>query len=172
MSKLEELTKGTSVRGVLPDGLVTVVSSPEAIYQSLRRRRERLEKRLREEQLLKRGADVRLDANAGLPGYVPRDVSSEKLAYDVESSIPETGRLRFIEVKGRVVGASTVTVTSGEIRTALNKPDDFILAIVQIDGDATTPRYVWQPFQREPDFGVTSVNYDLDELLERSEEPA
>src|SRR6516164_9262232 len=35
-----------------------LASSPEAIYQSLRRRRERLEKRLREEQLLKRGDEV------------------------------------------------------------------------------------------------------------------
>ena len=34
-----------------------LASSPEAIYQSLKRRRERLEKRLREEQLLKRGAE-------------------------------------------------------------------------------------------------------------------
>jgi superfamily II DNA or RNA helicase len=34
-----------------------LASSPEAISQSLRRRRERLEKRLREEQLLKRGAN-------------------------------------------------------------------------------------------------------------------
>src|SRR5215468_10950465 len=33
-----------------------LVSSPEAIYQSLRRRRERLEKRLRELELMKRGA--------------------------------------------------------------------------------------------------------------------
>ena len=105
-------------------------------------------------------------------GYVPRDVSAEKLGYDVESSIPNTGRLRFIEVKGRVVGASTVTITSGEIRTALNKPDDFILAIVQIDGEATTPRYIRQPFQREPDFGVTSVNYNLNELLARAGDPS
>ncbi|MGA2068052.1 MAG: helicase-related protein [Thermoguttaceae bacterium] len=105
-------------------------------------------------------------------GYVPRDVSAEKLGYDVESSIPNTGRLRFIEVKGRVVGAGTVTVTSGEIRTALNKPEDFVLAIVQIDGEAATPRYIRQPFQREPDFGVTSVNYDLGDLLHRAEEPA
>ncbi len=36
-----------------------LASSPEAIFQSLRRRRERLEKRLREEQLLKRGEEVR-----------------------------------------------------------------------------------------------------------------
>jgi hypothetical protein len=105
-------------------------------------------------------------------GYVSRDVSAEKLGYDVESSIPNTGRLRFIEVKGRVAGARTVTITSGEIRTGLNKPDDFILAIVEIDGEATTPRYVRQPFQREPDFGATSVNYDLSELLARAGEPS
>ena len=41
-----------------------LASSPEAIYQSLRRRRERLEKRLREEKLLQRGADAGLDAAA------------------------------------------------------------------------------------------------------------
>ena len=35
-----------------------LASSPDAIYHSLRRRRERLEKRLREEKLLKRGAEV------------------------------------------------------------------------------------------------------------------
>jgi hypothetical protein len=32
-------------------------------------------------------------------------------------------------------------------------------------------RYVRRPFRREPDFGVTSVNYDLAELLARAEEP-
>ena len=37
-----------------------LASSPEAIYQSLRRRRERLEKRLRAEELLQRGAQVRV----------------------------------------------------------------------------------------------------------------
>ena len=30
--------------------------------------------------------------------------------------------------------------------------------------------YLRQPFQREPDFGVTSVNYKLDELISRAEE--
>jgi hypothetical protein len=55
----------------------------------------------------------------------------------------------------------------------LNKPDDFILAMVEVEGDAArTPRYVRRPFQREPDFAATSVHYDLGELLARSEEPA
>src|SRR5215475_9393347 len=44
-----------------------LASSPEAINQSLRRRKERLEKRLREEEQLQRGALANLDAAATLP---------------------------------------------------------------------------------------------------------
>src|SRR5271157_4817649 len=105
-------------------------------------------------------------------GFEPRDVSEENRGYDVESVIPGTGKLRFIEVKGRVVGARTVTVTKNEILTALNKPDDFILAIAVIDGESVDLRYVRKPFAREPDFGATSVNYESDALLALSEEPA
>src|SRR5690606_25527705 len=42
-------------------------------------------------------------------GYEPVDREHEKLGYDIESRVPGTGRLRFIEVKGRVAGADTVT---------------------------------------------------------------
>ncbi len=106
-------------------------------------------------------------------GFVPKDVSAEKRGYDIESAIPSTGRLRFIEVKGRAKGARTVTITKNEILTALNKPDEFILAVVSTEGDHTEePQYIRTPFQREPDFAVTSVNYDLGELLQRAEEPA
>jgi superfamily II DNA or RNA helicase len=105
-------------------------------------------------------------------GFEPHEISGEKRGYDIESRVPGTGRLRFIEVKGRVVGAQTVTITKNEILTALNKPDAFILAVVLVDGGAATPWYIRRPFQREPDFGVTSVNYDLEELLARAESPA
>ena len=67
-------------------------------------------------------------------GYVPRDVSDQNLGYDVESSVPGTGTLRFIEVKGRIAGAKTVTITKNEILTALNKPDEFYLAMCLVDG--------------------------------------
>ncbi|GIX27873.1 MAG: hypothetical protein KatS3mg123_1754 [Burkholderiales bacterium] len=68
---------------------------------------------------------------------------------------------------------TTITVTKNEILTSLNKPDDYILAIVEfLDGEQTRTHYVRQPFRREPDFGVTSVNYALTELLARAEEPA
>ena len=102
-------------------------------------------------------------------GFEPRDVGAQKIGYDVESRNPADGSLRFIEVKGRVKGAATVTVTKNEILTALNKPEQFILALVEVDENATTVRYVRTPFVREPDFGVTSVNYNLKELWVRAE---
>ncbi|MEZ5318341.1 MAG: DUF3883 domain-containing protein [Vicinamibacterales bacterium] len=86
--------------------------------------------------------------------------------------MPGTGKLRFIEVKGRVSGADTITVTRNEILYSLNKPDDFILGIVEFhDAERHTVHYVRRPFQREPDFGVTSVNYDFAELLAKAETP-
>ncbi|GIK15171.1 MAG: RNA helicase [Planctomycetota bacterium] len=105
-------------------------------------------------------------------GFVPRDVSEQNLGYDIESAIPNTGLLRFIEVKGRVRGARTVTITKNEILTALNKPDEFILAIAVIDQDRADVRYVRKPFEKEPDFKATSVNYDLSALLAQAQEPA
>jgi len=105
-------------------------------------------------------------------GHDPHDVSAAKLGYDIESRDGHAGSLRFIEVKGRQMGAEAVTITRNEILTALNTSDGFILALVEIDGSkASAPRYVRQPFTREPDFGVTSVNYNLNQLLVASEEP-
>ena len=51
-----------------------LASSPEAIYQSLRRRRERLENRLRELELLQRGGAVALDVNGTTPTLDLEDV--------------------------------------------------------------------------------------------------
>jgi hypothetical protein len=124
-------------------------------------------------------------------GHEPKDVSAQKCGYDIESKVPSTGRLRFIEVKGRIEGAETVTVTKNEVITALNKPQDFLLALVMVpqlaesllengskvgelggvyEGGNHSPcqiRYVLEPFRKEPDFGACSVNYDLQELWER-----
>jgi hypothetical protein len=105
-------------------------------------------------------------------GFEPVDRESEKLGYDIESRVPGTGRLRFIEVKGRIEGADIITVTKNEILYSLNKPDDFILALVEFASDGGhRVRYLRRPFQREPDFGVTSVNYDFAELLARASDP-
>lgn len=105
-------------------------------------------------------------------GYEPVDREFEKVGYDIESRIPGTGRLRLIEVKGRISGARTLTVTRNEILYSLNKPDDYILAIVEFFDDGShNVHYIRRPFQREPDFLVTSVEYDFAGLLARAEEP-
>ena len=106
-------------------------------------------------------------------GYDPVDRETEKLGYDIESRIPGTGRLRFIEVKGRITGAQSITVTRNEILTSLNKPDDFILAVVEfLDEQEHRVHYLRRPFQREPDFDVTSVNYDFAGLIARAGAPS
>jgi len=120
-------------------------------------------------------------------GYLPRDVSAQKRGYDIESEMPATGDLRFIEVKGRIIGAQTVTVTRNEIVTALNDRERFLLALVAVPpgpefgaedvfrmretggqyGAGCVVRYVRQPFRRYPDEAVSSVNYDWRSLWER-----
>ena len=105
-------------------------------------------------------------------GFEPTDREFERLGYDIESRDPVTGQLRFIEVKGRVSGAETVTVTHNEIIYSLNKSEAYLLAIVEFFHDgAHAVHYVLQPFRREPDFGVTSVNYNFEKLLQRSFQP-
>lgn len=107
-------------------------------------------------------------------GYLPHDVSGAKIGYDVESSIPKELRkgeisLRFIEVKGRTKGATSVTVSKNEILTGLNKPEEFILAIVEVDGTQTHTIYLKKPFRNAPDFTATSVNFDIMDLVQNAE---
>ena len=76
---------------------------------------------------------------------------------------------RHIEVKGRAKGSTTITVTRNEVLYGLNQHDKFVLAIVLVDGDSVEgPFYVRKPFTQEPDWAVTSINLDLDQLLARS----
>jgi superfamily II DNA or RNA helicase len=106
-------------------------------------------------------------------GCEPRDASTENRGYDVESRYPkghpQAGQLRFIEVKGRVKGAATVTITKNEMLTAFNKPDAYILAVVLIDdGKADAPVYLSRPFTQEPEFGVAAVTFKLADLLSKA----
>ncbi len=108
-------------------------------------------------------------------GFDPTDREFERLGYDIESRAGG-GRLRFIEVKGRVAGADTVTVTKNEILTSLNKPEDFILALVEfLDHERHKVRYLRHPFGRSgitTDFNGASVDFPFADLLGRAEDPA
>jgi superfamily II DNA or RNA helicase len=109
-------------------------------------------------------------------GFEPTDREFEKLGYDIESRVSGTGRLRFLEVKGRVTGADFVTVTKNEILTSLNKPDDFILAMVEfLDDESHRVHYLRHPFERSGvtmDFNGASVDFPFKDLLTRAGEPS
>lgn len=110
-------------------------------------------------------------------GHKVTDVGAEKCGWDVTSRPPANadGSIkpdRHIEVKGRVKGQSTITVSRNEIIYGLNQSDKFILAIVIVDSDSHEgPFYIKNPFTIEPDFGVASVNYDLGDLLSKAVKP-
>jgi hypothetical protein len=106
-------------------------------------------------------------------GFVPVDVGDENRGYDIESR-DASDRLRLIEVKGRVRGAETITVTRNELLCGLNAQETstYILALVEVeDGRASEPRYVRRPFDREPGSDVVSVNCALRRLLARATTP-
>jgi hypothetical protein len=103
------------------------------------------------------------------------DVSMQKCGWDITSYPPTINGVqpdpRHIEVKGRVQGADTVTVSYNEVVYACNQGDKFILAISVVgDHDVVDgPYYLRTPFDREPGWGVSSVNYNLRDLLSRAQ---
>ena len=86
-----------------------LASSPEAIYQSLRRRRERLEKRCREEELLKRGAEVRIDWHKDVPSLSEDDLEDLEDAPDEEVENTED----------RVVDLASAAQTIAELKAEI-----------------------------------------------------
>jgi hypothetical protein len=103
------------------------------------------------------------------------DVSQDKCGWDLTSYPPEVDgkqpEVRHIEVKGRIKGMDTVTVTHNEILYAFNQRDKFLLAIVLVgENDSVDgPYYIRNPFDREPGWGVASVTYRLRDLMTKAQ---
>jgi len=117
MNRAERLAAaGEGRRGSVVGFALTILqrrlaSSPEAIYQSLRRRRERLEKCLREEKLLKRGAAVAGDAVQGLAANMEEDIEDLDDATAAEVEAAEEA------VVDQASAAQTIAELEAEIET-------------------------------------------------------
>ena len=109
-------------------------------------------------------------------GYIVNDISKENKGWDLESVHKEEGNIRLIEVKGRVKGAPTITVTRNEILAGKNNPDNFILAIVEVDGASSVVRYLKKVFETtefsDLTFEVTSINFNFKDMLANAEVPS
>lgn len=168
--RLEELTKGSAVKGILPQQTVKVIDVKWFGSDALELTYKDPGGRLGNELLYRHNQDT-------LEIVTPE----RPWSFNADGAL-----LRLV--------ADTVTVTKNEILTALNKPEDYILALVQvphsqefIPGDVSPVkptqstyqlehhsciiRYIQRPFQKEPDFDVTSVNYNWRKLWERGNLP-
>ncbi len=171
--RLEELKQEAQISALPPVVLGGVLVVPQGLLNKLKAAESAPVALTADPQAAAARARAVIMAVERQLGFEPIDREFEKLGYDIESRVPGTGRLRFIEVKGRVSGAPTITVTRNEILYSLNKPEDYILGIVEFLADGQhRVHYVREPFQREPDFGVASVNYDFAELLARAQPPS
>jgi hypothetical protein len=107
----------------------------------------------------------------------PKDVSADKVGWDIEAwDRVGNASPRFIEVKGRALGADTITVTRNEILAGLNKGDEFILAIVIVDGDDSAELiYVPDPFSGigiDTRFEAVSAVLKIERMREKAIDPA
>lgn len=90
-----------------------LASSPEAIFQSLHRRRERLESRLRELELMQRGMQATAFPAVSFPSLDAEDVEDLEEAPDIEVEAAEE------EILDRATAARTVVELKAEIATLL-----------------------------------------------------
>ncbi len=145
---------------VLPGGLVRARAMPVKAEQTGERPVDYGPKQT--ERVERVAVDAVMAAERAL-GNTPKDVGLEKRGYDMESRRPD-GEARHLEVKGRIVGGDTVTVTRNEVLTALNEPERWIFALVEVptaeammDGAEPEVRYVRRPPFREPSFAEVDV---------------
>ncbi|MCK7473099.1 MAG: SNF2-related protein [Rhodopseudomonas palustris] len=118
-----------------------LASSPEAIYQSLRRRRERLEKRLRELELLQRGGQVAPAIARRLPALDAEDVEDLEDAPDNEVEAAEE------EILDQATAARTIAELEAEIDTL--KRLEALALTVRRSGEDTQVARAGQPARRD-----------------------
>ena len=143
---------------VIPAGLLAALGDLDAATASHLAR----ETRIIEERAMR----AVLDEEARL-GRRAEAMSHSNPGFDIRS-IDASGHLLLIEVKGRIEGSTTVSVTRNEILTGLNAADQYLLALVEVRGDNTCEvRYLYNPFagkSRELHFAERSTTFDWDKL--------
>ncbi len=173
VKRLEELRLERQISPLPPVILGGLLVIPAGLMATIRGQPERTHVSPTDTQAAAAAARAAVMAAEQHLGFEPTDREFEKLGYDIESRVPGTGKLRFIEVKGRVTGADSITVTRNEILYFLNKPEDFILAIVEFHGPGQQQvHYVRRPFAGlSLDFNGSTANFPMADLLARASPP-
>jgi len=104
----------------------------------------------------RRAVEAALAAERTL-GRFPTEMARNNPGYDIRSTDSD-GRVFFIEVKGRIVGADTFTITANEVAYAQTQGDRHRLALVsvsEIDSGTDDLRYVVGAFDHLEPSGTT-----------------
>jgi len=108
-------------------------------------------------------------------GREPEEMPYANPGFDIRSTTAD-GHLLFVEVKGRIEGATSVTVTRNEILFGLNAPERHVLALVRVGEDRTDEvRYLrgaFEGMEGRVHFAETSVNFDWHKLWSKAEVPS
>jgi hypothetical protein len=174
--RMDELAREAQLSPLPPVVVGGALVIPRGLIERIRgERRDDPAAHARETERVERLAvDAVLAAERSL-GREPLEMPPNNKGYDIQSRTNGLGELLFIEVKGRVAGADEFTITKSEILTSLNKPNHFILALVEVRDDSSTDvRYVRKPFtgSEEMYFDMTSANYKWAQLFGRGTTPA
>ena len=152
---------------IVPAGLVGDAGDDDPGAPARARETARVERRAVDAVL---AAEERLDRD-------PFEMPPNNPGFDIRSAAAD-GHLLFIEVKGRIAGADSVTITRNEILTSLNT-DRWILALVEVaagdNASADVVRYLHHPFRGQLDdlgFKETSRTFPWRQLWDAAGPPA
>lgn len=122
----------------------------------------------------RRAVDLVLQCEREL-GRIPTEMPRNNKGYDIVSQDLD-GRLFFVEVKGRIDGADTFTITSPEVSFAQDQGDRHRLALVRVSTDGhehDEVRYILSPFDHViPSLTTASYNEKWSAYWERGGQPS
>ncbi|MCE7482486.1 DUF3883 domain-containing protein [Microbacterium profundi] len=169
LRQLDEATQLAAVPSVIRGAALVVpsdvvASEGEAKSRTFARETEAVERR---------AVDAVLAAEHAL-GRSPVEMPHNNPGYDVQST-DKSGRIHYIEVKGRIAGSDTFTITANEVTFAQTQGDRHRLALVKVapDGpDRDELRYVLDAFGHLEPTGMTrSYNEEWREYWSRGGPP-
>lgn len=122
----------------------------------------------------RRAVDLVLQCERDL-GRMPTEMPRNNKGYDIASQDVD-GRLFFVEVKGRIDGADTFTITSPEVSFAQDQGDRHRLALVRVSIEGPKHdevRYILSPFDHViPSLTTASYNEKWSAYWERGGQPS
>jgi hypothetical protein len=173
--RLDDLDKQEQLSALPPVVVGGALVVPAGLLERLSgRRRDSAADHARSVEAVERAAVEAVMVAERALGREPEEMPRNNPGYDIRSRTPD-GHWIFIEVKGRLAGAKTVTVTRTEILFGLNADAAHRLALVEVGPDGRTEvRYLTAAFagmEGRVHFAETAVTFDWAKLWERGGDP-